>query len=118
VSGPPDPAGDLAAMMAAVLAECPDLEKVGAVGVVDVVVKDATGNLKRLEQGVAQAGGIGPEVASSFMTIAAMVSILESFPEEDDRRKLSKAGRIIGETIARRWRARIKNEIVAKLRPN
>ena len=118
MSEPKDAAADLAAMMAAVLATCPDLEKVGAVGVVDVVVNDSTQNLNRLEKGVAQAGGIGPEVASSFMTIAAMVAILESFPEQDDRRQLAKAGRIVGETIARRWRSKIKQAIVAKLRPN
>jgi hypothetical protein len=109
---------DLAAMMGAVLSECPDLEKVGAVETVDVAMRDAMTNLQQLESTIVEGGGIGKEIAASFMTIAAMAAILNTFPETDDRTRLARAGKVVGEAIAKRWRARIKTSVAHKLRSN
>lgn len=110
-----DAMGDLAAMMGAVLSECPDLEKVGAVEVVDVTIRDASGNVRSLEEGIEEAGGIGKEIAASFMTIAAMAEILHTFPETDDRYRLARAGKVIGQTIAKRWRDKIRTQVAPRL---
>jgi hypothetical protein len=106
---------DLAAMMGAVLSECPDLEKVGAVEAVDIAMRDAMSNLQQLERSIEQTGGIGKEVAASFMTISAMAAIMNTFPETDDRTRLARAGKVVGEAVAKRWRAKIRQAVAPKL---
>jgi hypothetical protein len=105
----------LKALVADMLNECPDLARLDAPQVAVMTVTDATQHIATLEKALEEAGGIGADLAASFMMAAAVATVLESFPAEDDRRRLSMAGRAIGKVVVEQWRSKV-GEALAKLK--
>jgi hypothetical protein len=102
------------ALLEAAVGLCPDLARLGAREVVGSLVAATGQGLGDLETAIAEAGGIGPEIAGVFMGYGALAEVLGQLPEGDDRRQLFEAGRLVGRVVAQKWAQKIAEELAAR----
>jgi hypothetical protein len=79
-----------------------------------MVIAETTKTNRAVEDRIADAGSIPPDITMTLMHYGALTAIYRDMPPDDSRRALILAGEQVGILIARKYGQKIQEELAAK----
>lgn len=81
---------------------------------VGMVLMETTNTNRSIEERVADAGGIPPDITLTLMHYGALLAIVMDLPPDNPRRLLIEAGQRVGAFIAKKFGEKISEQIAEK----